>query len=111
VGQFRTRDSVGGTPTDAVETTALPEKVANDWGDQSMRLNVLGCGSHSSLVFPCCFESALPGSSRIGDVNFVLSINKAEVVYQMEALWIMNDGRVSDSVGRLVSTNEPAAAS
>ena len=30
VSQFRKEDSVGGTPTDAVETTALPEKVSND---------------------------------------------------------------------------------
>jgi hypothetical protein len=27
-GQFRQKDSVGGTPTDAVETTALPKRHA-----------------------------------------------------------------------------------
>ena len=32
VGHFRTENSVGGTPTDAVETTALPERAANDSG-------------------------------------------------------------------------------
>ena len=31
-GRFRRKDSAGGTPTDAVETTALPGKVANDSG-------------------------------------------------------------------------------
>jgi hypothetical protein len=32
VGWLRTKDSAGGTPTDATGTVALPEKVANDRG-------------------------------------------------------------------------------
>ena len=31
-GAFLTGDSAGETPTEAVETTALPQKVAHDWG-------------------------------------------------------------------------------